>query len=59
MLPANFTPPVIMTWCAKSSPDESLQRRDLVSAIQFVCGQPRLPNPAGAERLGDGRGAEA
>jgi hypothetical protein len=41
MLPAKFTPPVTMSWCAKPSPDELLQQRDLVSATQFVCDQLR------------------
>jgi hypothetical protein len=30
-----------LRWCARLSPDELLQRLDLVSVIQFACGRRR------------------
>jgi len=38
-----FTTPTSLRSCAKFSPDELLQRQDLVNVTWFVCEQPRLP----------------
>jgi hypothetical protein len=37
-----FKTPASLTWCAKSSPDELLQRQNLVSVTRFACVQLRL-----------------
>jgi hypothetical protein len=38
----SFTTPASLTWCARSSPDELLQRQNLVSVTRFACGRPHL-----------------
>jgi hypothetical protein len=37
-----FKTPASLTWCARSSPDELLQRQNLVSVTRFACGRPHL-----------------
>jgi hypothetical protein len=43
--------PVSLKWRARSSPDELLQRQDLVSVIRFACWKPRSAKETSAARI--------
>jgi hypothetical protein len=48
-----FMTPASLNWCSKSSPNELLQRQNVVSVILFVCGRPRSSGSANGINRGD------